>query len=259
MRFFLLSATSSSLPPGRRTIPLGKASPSATVVRDPGGVDVVDRADRVLLVGVAGVGEVEAALRVERQVVRPAQRLALRLLRGGLEHPCRRRRGAGRRAGWRRRPGACRRPGPCGRWDAPSRPRSRPRPSRRHLGDDLAVREVQVAGVVDDHPFGVVPRADDLDRLDRIGRGQVGPEGDEGSGPRQGQRPGGMRGDAIAWEMPFGSIRRGRCRRDGPAHLGVVSSARPEPAHRPSGRPPVEGDDWRTNGVAAHLDRGFRR
>ncbi len=57
----------------------------------------------------------------------------------------------------------------------------------RHLGDDRPVREVQVAGVVDDDPLGVVPRADDLDRLDGLIGGQVG----RGEGQHEGRDRGG--------------------------------------------------------------------
>src|SRR4051794_7179183 len=50
------------------------------------GVYIVDRANECFVAGAARISEIEAALGIERQIVGPTQRLAVALLRGGLQH-----------------------------------------------------------------------------------------------------------------------------------------------------------------------------
>ena len=134
---------------------------------NPLAVKVMDRAIGVRLVRLGRVGEVYAAGGwIERQVVGAAERLAvglgrgrLELLAGGIQMQesvpagvADQVRAVGQDLVTIRRAGLG--PGRC-------------LAVLGHLGHDLLVREIQVALVVDDHPFGVVARPDHLDRLDR--------------------------------------------------------------------------------------------
>jgi len=60
-------------------------------------------------------------------------------------------------------------------------------------GVTLAVREVQGAAVVDDHPLGIVPRADDFHGLDGVGLGEVRRDRRGGDEHRQGRERGAER------------------------------------------------------------------
>ena len=121
---------------------------------DPLAVEVMDRAVGIFVVRARRVGEVNAAgRRVERQVVRAAQRLAVRLGRGRLELIAR-----GVQMQERMPAGVADQVRAVGQ-DLVTVGRAGLGPGRclavgRDLGHDLLVREIEISVVVDDHALG---------------------------------------------------------------------------------------------------------